>query len=36
VGVPLGRAMAVWAGLKTGLQLFMKLSGRRRSRGGRA
>lgn len=36
VGMPLGRALAVWAGLKTGLRVFLRLSGRGRRRGARA
>jgi hypothetical protein len=35
VGGPLGRVMAIWSGVKTGLQVFRSLAGRRRSRGGR-
>lgn len=36
VGGPLGRVMAVWSGVKTGLQVFLQLAGRGRRGDGEA
>jgi hypothetical protein len=33
MGGPVGRALALWSGVKTGLQVFLQLSGRRRGGG---